>query len=80
MYALGGAFGRALGGALGCAPGGGGSSRELEGLPPPRDGEGSRDEADAPLCDCVRVGSGIGTPSGEIYWICYGEVKWVGAP
>ena len=71
MYAGGGVFGAAVGGALG----GGGSSRELDGLPPPRDGEGSLDEVDVSL----RARSGIGAPSGEMYWICDGDVKWVGA-
>ena len=67
MYAGGGVFGAAVAGALGD----GGSSRDLEGLPPPGDGKGSRDEVDVPL----RAGSGIGTPSGEVYWICDGDVK-----
>jgi hypothetical protein len=57
----------------------------MGGLPTPRDGEGSLDEADAPpppppLYSCVWVGSGIGTPSGEVYWNCCRDVKRIGAP
>lgn len=56
------------------ALGGSGSSRELEDRPAPRDGEGSLDEVDV-LYGRFGVRSGICTPSGEIYWNCYGDVK-----
>ena len=56
---------------------GGSGSSPLGGFPAPRDGEGSLDEADALPCGWFRVGSGIDKPSGEMYWMCYGDVnRW----